>query len=211
MGLVPSEPSELSDPSVLGQGTDWQHVMFQNVWLQKHTLSLNGGNDKTLFYLSADYLNQNGIAVGSAFKRGSVRLNLSNQANKWLKISTNISGYGDKENVNVFQGNLINLALGQNPTIPAKNPDGTFGGPDPAQVQYSNTNPLAVAELNNNYNTNYGVIGGLSLDITPIRGWSGIRKPTVRTISAIHISSSLRIQIGAYVNPNATIGQGAGA
>ncbi|HEV3411207.1 MAG TPA: TonB-dependent receptor [Puia sp.] len=209
LGLVPGEPNQLSDPSLLGPGTDWQHVMFNNVWLQKHTLSLNGGNDKTLFYLSADYLNQNGIAVGSGFKRGSIRLNLSNQANKWLKISTNISGYGDRENVNVFQGNLINLALGQNPTIPAKNLDGSFGGPDPAQVLYSNTNPLAVAELDNNYNTNYGVIGGLSVDITPIKGlvWHTETNGTYNFGYTYQFQPSY--QIGAYVNPNATIAQGA--
>jgi TonB-dependent starch-binding outer membrane protein SusC len=207
LGLVPAEPNQLSDPSILGPGTDWQHVLFQNVWLQKHTLSLNGGNDKTLFYLSADYLNQNGIAVGSGFQRGSVRLNLSNQANKWLKISTNISGYGTKENVNVFQGNLINLALGQNPTIPAKNLDGTYGGPDAAQVQYSNTNPLAVAQLDNNYNTNYGVIGGISVDITPIKGldWHTETNGTYNFGYQYQFAPSYTL--GAYVNPNSTIAQ----
>jgi TonB-linked SusC/RagA family outer membrane protein len=207
LGLVPTEPNQLSDPSLLGQGTDWQHVMFQNVWLQKHTLSLNGGNDKTLFYLSADYLNQNGIAVGSGFQRGSIRLNLSNQANKWLKVSTNISGYGSKENVNVFQGNLINLALGQNPTIPAKNLDGSYGGPDPAQVLYSNTNPLAVAQLDNNYNTNYGVIGGLSVDITPFKGlvWHTEANGTYNFGYQYQFAPSYTI--GAYTDPNSTIQQ----
>ena len=207
LGLVPAEPNQLSDPSLLGPGTDWQHVLFQNVWLQKHTLSLNGGNDKTLFYLSADYLDQNGIAVGSGFQRGSVRLNLSNQANKWLKISTNISGYGSKENVNVFQGNLINLALGQNPTIAAKNLDGTYGGPDAAQVQYSNTNPLAVAQLDNNYNTNYGVIGGLSVDITPIKGLTWHTETNGTYNFGYQFQFAPSYTLGAYVNPNSTIAQ----
>ena len=207
LGLVPTEPSELSDPSILGPGTDWQHVMFQNVWLQKHTLSLNGGSDKTLFYLSADYLNQNGVGVGSGFNRGSVRLNLSNQANKWLKISTNISGYGDEEKVNNFQGNLINLALGQNPTIPAKNLDGSYGGPDQAQVLYSNTNPLAVAQLDNNYNTAYGVIGGLSVDITPIKGldWHTETNGTYNFGYQYQFAPSYTL--GAYVNNNSTVAE----
>src|SRR5580658_5140544 len=209
LGLLPAEPSELSDPSLLGQGTDWQHVLFQNVWLQKHTLSLNGGNDKTLFYLSADYLNQNGIAVGSGFQRGSIRLNLSNQANNWLKVSTNLSGYGSKENANVFQANLINLALGQNPTIPAKNLDGSYGGPAAAQVQYSNTNPLAVAQLDNNYNTNYGVIGGISVDVTPIKGLDWHTETNGTYNFGYNYQFAPSYTIGAYVNPNATIAQAA--
>jgi TonB-linked SusC/RagA family outer membrane protein len=207
LGLVPTEPNQLSDPSLLGPGTDWQHVMFQNVWLQKHTLSLNGGSDKTTFYLSADYLNQNGVGVGSGFNRGSVRLNLTNQANKWLKVSTNISGYGDEEKVNNFQGNLINLALGQNPTIPAKNLDGSYGGPDAAQVLYTNTNPLAVAQLDNNYNTAYGVIGGLSVDITPIKGldWHTETNGTYNFGYQYQFAPSYTL--GAYVNNNSTVAE----
>ena len=205
LGLVPTEPNQLSDPSLLGPGTDWQKAMFQNVWLQKHTLSLNGGSDKTLFYLSADYLNQNGIAAGSGFNRGSIRLNLSNQATKWLKISTNISGYGDEEKVNNFQGNLINLALGQNPTIPVKNLDGSYGGPDQAQVLYSNTNPLAVAALNNNYNTAYGVIGGLSVDITPIKGLTWHTETNGTYNFAYQNQFAPSYQIGAYVNNNSSV------
>src|ERR1700722_8415780 len=84
LGLVPAEPSELSDPSILGPGTDWQHALFQNTWMQKHSLGVSGGTDKTTFYFSADYLNQNGIAIGSGFERASTRFNLTNQATQWL-------------------------------------------------------------------------------------------------------------------------------
>jgi TonB-linked SusC/RagA family outer membrane protein len=204
LGLVPAEPNELSDPSILGSGTNWQNTLFQNVWLQKHSLGVSGGNDKTTFYLAGDYLNQNGIAVGSGFQRGSIRLNLANQANKWLKISTNLAGFGTKEKVNVFQGNIVNLALGQNPTIPAKNPDGTFGGPSPAQAQYTNTNPLAVAELDNNYNTAFGVIGGLNIDITPFKGFLWHTEGNGNYTFGYQYAFNPSYTIGSYTNPTTT-------
>lgn len=170
-GLVGKEPPELADPTILGPGTDWQHALFRQTLMQKHSLSISGGSEKTTFYLSGDYLNQEGVAAGSAFKRGSMRLNLSNQTNKWLKIGTNISAFATYEKANTFRNNIVNLALNQNPTIPVKNPDGTFGGPaDPAQAQYAITNPLAIANLNNNYNTSFGGIGQLTIDITPLKG-----------------------------------------
>lgn len=170
-GLVGVEPSELRDPSLLGTGTDWQRALFSNTLLQKYSLSLSGGTEKTTFYFSGDYLDQQGVAVGSGFKRGSVRLNLSNQVNNWMKFGTNISAFGTREEVNTFQGNIINTALGQNPTIPVKNPDGTFGGPASIQeAQYATTNPIAIANLNNNFNKSFGAIGGINLDITPIKG-----------------------------------------
>src|SRR5664279_1370004 len=88
-----------------------------------------------------------------------------------LKFSTNLSSFATNEKVNTLQNNIVNLALGQNPTIPVKNPDGSWGGPaNAAQAQYAITNPVALAKLNNNYNTSYGLIGGLNLDITPIKG-----------------------------------------
>ena len=209
LGLVPTEPSEIADPSILGPGTDWQKALFQPTWMQTHSLGVTGGNEKTQFYLSGDYLNQNGIAVGSGFKRGSVRLNLSNQAYKWLKISTNLNAFTTKENVNVFQGNIINTALSQNPTIPVKNPDGTFGGPSAAQAQYSNTNPIAVAHFNNNYNTAFGGIGGFNLDITPLKGllWHSEINGNYTYTNTFQFNPSYTI--GAYTNPNTTGSRGA--
>ena len=170
-GLVGVEPAELADPSILGPGTDWQKALFNQSLLQKHSLSLSGGTDKTTFYFSGDYLNQNGVAAGSGFQRGSIRLNLNNQANKWMKFGVNLSAFTTREKANTFQSNIINLGLEQNPTIPLKNPDGSYGGPaNLAQAQYAITNPLIIANLNNNYNTSFGVIGGINLDITPLKG-----------------------------------------
>ena len=128
-GVIGSEPAELADPSILGPGSDWQKALFRQTLLQKHSLSISGGTDKSSFYFSGDYLNQDGIAVGSGFKRGSIRINLDNQATKWLKFGVNMSVYTTKEIVNTTNGNVINTAISQNPTIAVKNPDGTFGGP----------------------------------------------------------------------------------
>ena len=170
LGLVGSEPPELGDPTLLGPGTNWQNALFRNTLLQKHSLAISGGSEKTTFYLSGDYLSQDGVALGSGFNRGSIRLNLDNQANKWLKFGVSLNAFTTKEKVNTLNGNLINIAITQNPTIPVKNPDGSFGGPAPAQTQYAQTNPVALALINNNYNTSFGGIGNLYLDITPIKG-----------------------------------------
>ena len=53
---------------LLGEGTNWQKEMFRNTLMQKYTLSLSGGNERTTFYISGDYLNQEGVAQDQAFK-----------------------------------------------------------------------------------------------------------------------------------------------
>ncbi|MBC7422170.1 MAG: TonB-dependent receptor [Ferruginibacter sp.] len=208
LGLVGVQPPELADPTLLGPGTNWQNELFRPTRMQKHSLSLSGGNDKSTFYFSSDYLNQDGVAIGSGFQRGSIRLNLTNQATKWLKFGTNLSSFATKENVNTFQGNIINLALGQNPTIPVKNPDGTFGGPSLAQAQYATTNPVAVATLNNNYNTSFGIIGGLNFDITPIKNLVWHTEINGNYTFNNNFTFNPSYTIGAYVNPNTTGSRG---
>ncbi len=211
-GLVGFEPAELGDPSILGKGTDWQKTLFRNTLMQKYSLALSGGSEKSTFYFSGDYLSQDGVAVGSGFQRGSIRLNLINTVNKWLKFNTNLSSFATKEKVNTFQGNIINLALEQNPTIPAKNPNGTFGGPSTIQeAQYATTNPLAIAELNNNYNTSFGVIGGLNMDVTPLKGLLWHSEVNGNYTFTNNYTFNPSYNLGPYYsNPNTTGSRGSG-
>ena len=68
VGGTASDPT-FADPSVLGEGTNWQAALFRRTLLQKHSLALSGGTDKTNFYFSGEYFNQDGIAPGSGFSR----------------------------------------------------------------------------------------------------------------------------------------------
>ena len=82
-------PAEFLDSSLLGEGTDWQSELFNNAPMSKHQLNLSGGSGNTTYYLSGEYLNQDGVAEGSGFKRYGVRLNLDNKprhmVNNWYK------------------------------------------------------------------------------------------------------------------------------
>src|SRR4051812_45478692 len=48
-GQVGFNPPEIGDPSILGAGTDWQHELFRNTLMQKYSLSLSGGNERSTF------------------------------------------------------------------------------------------------------------------------------------------------------------------
>ncbi|RZK31221.1 MAG: TonB-dependent receptor, partial [Hymenobacter sp.] len=137
--------SSFADPSVLGRGTNWQDELFRRTLLQKHNLAVSGGSEKSTFYLSGEYFNQDGISPGSGFSRASLRVNLDNQTRKWLKIGTNLSVNQTTEKVNTTNAGIISLALQQNPSIPVKNPNGTWGGPATSQFQFSN--PIALATI----------------------------------------------------------------
>ena len=62
-------PGEFLDSSLLGEGTDWQKELFNNAAMNKHQLNLSGGSNNTTYYLSGEYLDQDGVAEGSGFQK----------------------------------------------------------------------------------------------------------------------------------------------
>jgi TonB-linked SusC/RagA family outer membrane protein len=162
VGGTATDP-DFADPSVLGRGTDWQSALFRPTTLQKYSLGLSGGTEKSTYYLSGEYFNQKGIVEGSGFKRYNSRLNLENQTRSWLKIGANLSVGITEEKVNTSNGGIIQLALDQNPSVPVTNPDGSWGGPATTQFQFSN--PVMISKINNDYNRRTSVLGSLFADV----------------------------------------------
>ena len=191
-------PVEFLDSSLLGKGTDWQKELFKNTPMAKHQLSVSGGTDKTTYYLSGEYLDQQGVAVGSGFKRYGVRLNLDNKVRDWATIGVNLSFNQTKENLTSSQENTISDALQLTPQIPVKNLDGSWGGGDlvnGANV-YAPVNPIAIANLKTNNNVRRQFLGGLNLDI--------------KIIKDLYFRSSFNTNIGyqnyTYYQPTYAIG-----
>ncbi len=84
MGATPSP--EFADPSILGEGTNWQDAIFRPGVTMDHQLSFSGGKNGINYYISAGYYDQTGILIGSDFKRYSTRFNLEDQVKPWLKV-----------------------------------------------------------------------------------------------------------------------------
>jgi len=71
--------------------TDWQALAFQDAPITQYDLSFSGGNDKTLFYMGGQYLDQDGIMVRNAYKRYSARVNLENKVRDWLTMGMSMN------------------------------------------------------------------------------------------------------------------------
>lgn len=157
---------EFVNPKYVGKGTDWQSELFRKAPMQNHAITVNGGDARTQYLLSASYFDQEGIALGSDFKRYSVRLNLDNKTTNWLKIGTSLQLSHVDENVNSTSSSVISNALILTPDIPVKNLDGTWGG-------ISNTsgwvtpvpNPVGLALLNSHTKNRNQVFGNAYAEI----------------------------------------------
>ncbi len=165
-------PLMQQDSSILGEGTNWQREIFKRAPLIKHQLSFSGGTDKLTYYLSAERFNQEGVVLGSGFDRTGLRVNLDNQAKKWLKIGLNLNMSQTNDNLSTTVTDAIRYAFTLPPYIPVRNPDGTYGGYPAEEVQYHNEdlNPFAKAELMTHTSKRNNFSGGINLAIDIIKG-----------------------------------------
>lgn len=145
--------SAFVNPDALGEGTDWQDELFKKALMTSHNISVSGGNERTTYAFSGGYLKQDGIALGSGFRRLSLRSNIDSQIKSWLRGGVNFSFSETKQKVGTDK-NTIMSALMQQPTVAVTSPDGSFDGPEDVWMP---DNPVGLAELttNNNRKTNF--------------------------------------------------------
>ena len=136
-----------SDPSILGKGTNWQDAVFQTAIQHQHQLSAQGGTDNIQYYVSGNFMNQEGTIIGTNFKRYSVRANLDAQLKPWLKLgmSTTFSTTNDDLKKADSTEGVILYSLTTLPDIPIYDVYGNYYAE--ARQGYTNPNPIALSNL----------------------------------------------------------------
>lgn len=151
---------------LMGEGTDWQDELYRQALMTSHNISMTGGSQASTYAISAGYLDQDGIAIGSGFRRLTLRGNLDANIKKWLKGGVNFS-LADSKQQTASTYNIIMTALTSQPSVAVHNPSGGYDGPDD---QWMPDNPVALAEITDNYNkkTNFRI--NTYLDATLLKG-----------------------------------------
>lgn len=94
---------------------EWQDVVFQKGQYRQVDLQMSGGNDKTKFFISGQYLDQGGIIIGNNLERMTARMNIDHKANDWLTIglTTNFARSLNRRlpDDNAFSNPLQSVAL----------------------------------------------------------------------------------------------------
>lgn len=155
-------------PELLGKGTDWQDELFQTAIMQSHNLSVTGGAERHTYALGLGYLDQDGIAIGSGFKRLNLRGNFESQVKDFLKVGINFAFSNSKQKTTVSDDSLIKIALKQTPNVAVKNADGSYDGPD--TDEYVQNNPVGLAMLKDNRNEKAGIRANTFAEATLLKG-----------------------------------------
>ncbi len=167
--------------------TDWLSQIYKdNASVQSHTLSLLGGNDKTTYYFSLNYLQQQGIVFTNYAKRYNMRASFEHKVNKFVKIGNNITISRTEDNDQNNGGNSLSGAMAASlralPNVRVYNPDHPTGynitaanealGVDSNKRAIENNfvNPKYVLDKNKFNSDKYRIISNAFLEITPVNG-----------------------------------------
>ncbi|MEM9143467.1 MAG: SusC/RagA family TonB-linked outer membrane protein, partial [Bacteroidota bacterium] len=73
--------------------TDWRNILFGNTaTLFQHSLDASGGTDKTSYFLSLGFIDEDGINAGpDEFKRYNMRVKLDTDITDWLNVGVNMA------------------------------------------------------------------------------------------------------------------------
>lgn len=158
-----------SDPSILGKGTNWQDAIFRTALQHQHQVSAQGGTDKVKYYVSGNYMDQDGTIIGSEFKRYGARVNLDSQLKSWLKLglSANYSNTDQRLLKADQEDGVITYALTTRPDIPIYDVNG--GYTSISQQGVTNPNPVALALMDDILYKQNLLTGNVFAEVTPIK------------------------------------------
>lgn len=89
--LNPKATLGYSDGTYYYTPDNWTNELFENNARQEYNLNVSGATDKMNFYMSAGYLDDQGIVPNSGFQRYTARLKADYQVKPWLKLGGNMS------------------------------------------------------------------------------------------------------------------------
>jgi len=199
---VPTRFANMNQPIYAGAtqtyaqtDTDWQKAMFRNAPITQHSVQLSGGNEKSRFYSSMGYFNQQGIMIGTGYKRGNFRINSDHTISKRFSFGQSLTiSYDDKLNeVSAGGRTQVQNMIRMTPYMPIEDPTlvGGYRGPDGSDGS-DPQNPVRAALQDQGNTQRMKILGSAYLDVKLFDGLTyrirgGIDYVSARTYSFLPI------------------------
>ena len=116
--------------SLRNNNTDWGKLLYRNAINKQYGLSISGGSDRSDYYFSLGYYDEEGTTIGTGFKR--YNFTLKNNYKLSDKLNAGISVFGTHSERESFitdaDANIspVNYSRNANPYLSPYNPDGSY-------------------------------------------------------------------------------------
>ena len=146
-------------------GYDYYDLMLQHGIAQDYKLSVSGGNGKTRYIVSGQYLDQTGITITSHLNRYAFRTNLTTEVLPWLDLTTNVNlSLGRTRNTD--NADLLEMA-NWSPFLELTDEDGVYLTDGYSSI---GVNPYGEILLDRSESKNYNANGCLDLKFKILPG-----------------------------------------
>ena len=164
------DPSVLTDPldnfDLSSEvNTNWLDEVSRLAPINNYEFSFRAGNEKTKYFTSLGYFDQQGVIIENYYKRFNYRLNLDHEINSRFKLGITFNTTYSKNrrsfNDNTYTG-IITNALGASPLMPAYEEDGSYAGFEDYQANWLSDNPVKSAKEIRAFTNGYRALGTLA-------------------------------------------------
>ncbi len=159
------DPSVLTEPLNYSAGnvnTVWLDEVMRTAPISSYELNIKGGNEKTRFYMSGGYFDQQGIVIENYFKRINARVNIDHSITDRLTIGANlsISKTTNRRSFNddTYSG-IITNAIGASPLMPVYDENGNYSKFEDYQASWLSDNPVKSAHEIRGFTDGYRFLG----------------------------------------------------
>jgi len=156
----------LTKEEALNTDTDWVDEVLQRGFLQEYNVSATGGNEKTVFYISANLKDEVTILKGNEYQRFGTRVNIEHQLSKMFKAGAKMSlSHVDDHQVPTSWAGGVGSVSNMLPIWPVTKSDGTY-------FYLSDQHPVAGVAMRDIHLTSNQVMGNWFLSANLIEGLS---------------------------------------
>ena len=154
---------------------NWLDVVFNDrAILHSYDLSISRATDKMNYYVSGSFYDQDGIAMGSTFRRYNMRANTDVRASSWLRVGTNaMIVFEEVQQAEDGEYALYSPISASRFMLPYWNPyreDGSVASEKDGSWKGTGQNPVEWMENNQQLNKKFKTLATFFAEITPIKG-----------------------------------------
>jgi TonB-linked SusC/RagA family outer membrane protein len=166
------DPDFIAPLDLLNQKeVNWIDEMTGKGKINTYELSIEGGNENTSHYLSGSYTNNEGIFYGVDYKKYQLRANVDQKVSNIFKVGTRITaGFTETNDISMqdlYYVNPIFSGMAILPWTRVRNEDGSYNLNIP---EWFNTNPLANAAYDDQWEKQNRFLGNVYFELTPVKG-----------------------------------------
>lgn len=186
-----SEPAFTeSEIAAMGNGTDWQELMFKNAPVISHNLSITGGADNVKYFVSASAMQRDGLIHNSSYNKYNIRSNLDMVISPMIEASLQL-GFTNTKYFNQTDGgshngaSMISAIYSAFPVFEPYDADGNYAD---LRSRYSWSsheilNPMIIAYETSKKTVTNTINANASIVIKPVKGL------TIKSIGSIQNSN----------------------